>query len=227
MGLKLRRPICSAVGSPSLRATSPCATSWKTMAITSGTSQEAISKTILLFIPKGWGAAGRPSSLRAGKPEAELARFAFLQALVEMLAAQRDIAVVATDLGLRAGRDGVALGIDAQVHRRLAPAFAHRFQFDQAVGEREQRSAALEEVRLEVGTQPVAEDGNAHVVADPAQLEHMVAGQELGFVDQHAVELAPFLLIGDRFEQIDLGGVIMRRRRQSDARTDHSSARAV
>ena len=36
------RPRSSAVGSPSRRATRPCATSWKTIAITSGISQTAI-----------------------------------------------------------------------------------------------------------------------------------------------------------------------------------------
>ena len=74
--------------------------------------------------------------------EAQLARFAFAQPLEEMAAAQGDIAVVAADLGLRAGGDRMAVGIDAQVHRRLAPAFAHRFQLDQRIGEREQRRAS-------------------------------------------------------------------------------------
>ena len=81
----------------------------------------------------------QPSSITLrGEAEAQLARFAFAQPLEEMAAAQRDVAVVAADLGLRAGGDGVAVRIDAQVHRRLAPAFADRLQLDQRVGEREQ-----------------------------------------------------------------------------------------
>ena len=112
------------------------------------------------------------------------------QPLEEMAAAQRDVAVVAADLGLRAGGDGMALGIDAQVHRRLAPAFAHRLQLDQRVGQREQRRRAGEQLALEIGAQAVAEHRDAELVGDPAQLQDMVAGQELRLVDQHAVELA-------------------------------------
>jgi len=41
-GLSVSRPSRAAVGSPNRRAINPCATSWKTMAITSGTSQVAI-----------------------------------------------------------------------------------------------------------------------------------------------------------------------------------------
>ena len=78
--------------------------------------------------------------------EAELARFALAQPLEEMAAAQGDIAVVAADLGLRAGGDGMAFGIDAQVHRRLAAALAHRLQLDQRVGQREQRRRAGKEL---------------------------------------------------------------------------------
>ena len=73
-----------------------------------------------------------------GSAEAQLARFAFAQPLEEMPAAQRDIAVVAADLGLGAGGDGMALRVDAQVHRRLAPAFADGLQFDQRVRQRKQ-----------------------------------------------------------------------------------------
>src|SRR3954447_20193141 len=136
IGWRLRRPSCSAVGSPSRLATSPCATSWKTIAITSGTSHTAIWKTMFWFI--------RPlvaGALRPRQSEAQLARFAFLQPLEEMLAAERDITVVAADLGLGSGGDGMALGIDSKVHRRLAPAFANRLQFDQRIRQGEQRGA--------------------------------------------------------------------------------------
>src|SRR5258708_2351131 len=108
------------------------------------------------------------------QPEAELRRFAFFQALEEMAAAERDIAVVAADLGLGSSRDRMALGVDAEVHRRLAAAFADRLQFDQGVGEREQGRAALEQVSLEIGAEAVAEDRNADLVADPAQLQHLI-----------------------------------------------------
>src|SRR5947209_13910452 len=85
------------------------------------------------------------------QPEAELARLALAQPLKEMLAAERDVAIIAADLGLRARRDRVSLGVDAQVHRRLAPAFAHGFELDQRIGEREQRRRAGEELALKIG----------------------------------------------------------------------------
>src|SRR4051812_16407070 len=99
--------------------------------------------------------------LASRKSQAELARFAFLQPLEEMAPAQSDIAVIAADLGLRACRDCMALGVDAQVHGRLAPAFAYRLQFDQAVGKREQRRAALEQFPEEVCAQAVAQHRDA------------------------------------------------------------------
>ena len=127
---------------------------------------------------------------RRGRSSASWRASLSRQPLEEVAAAQRDVAVVAADLGLRAGRDGVALGVDAQVHRRLAPALAHRLQFDQRVGEREQGRRAGEEIAPEVGAQAVAEHRDAELVGDAAQLQDMVAGQELRLVDQQAVELA-------------------------------------
>src|SRR6476469_8067775 len=93
----------------------------------------------------------------ARQGEAQLARFALAQTFEEMLAAQRDVTVVAADLGLRAGRDRVTFGIDAEVHRRLAPALAHRLELDQRIREREQGGGAGEQLALEVGAQAVAE----------------------------------------------------------------------
>src|SRR5947209_8569790 len=111
-----------------------------------------------------WGARVRASSLRPREPEAELARFALAQALEEMLAAERDVAVVAADLRLRARGDGMPLGVDAQVHRRLASAFAHSLQFDQRIRERQQRGGTGKELSLEVGPEPVTEHRNAEPV---------------------------------------------------------------
>ena len=74
----------------------------------------------------------------AARAEAQLARFGPREPLHEVAAAERDVAVVAADLGLRRRPDGAAVLVDAQVHRRLAAAFADRLQLDQRVGEREQ-----------------------------------------------------------------------------------------
>ena len=132
----------------------------------------------------------RPASAR--QAEAELPRFAFAQALEEMLAAQGDVAVVAADLGLRAGRDGVAVLVDAQVHRRLAAAFANCLELDQRVRERQERGGTGEELGLEIGAEAVAEHRDAEPVGDLAKLDHVPLGEELRLVDEDAVELAFF-----------------------------------
>ena len=51
--------------------------------------------------------------------------------------------------------------------------------------------------------------------------------QELRFVDEDAVELAPLQLVGDRFEQVDALVINLRRRRQGDPRADDAGARAI
>src|SRR5438874_759515 len=107
-----------------------------------------------------WGVGARASSLAPRELEAELARFAFAQPLEEVLATEREVAVVAADLGLRAGGDGVTFGVDAQVHRRLAPALAHRLELDQRVRQRQQRCRTRKQLGLEIGAEPVAEHGN-------------------------------------------------------------------
>src|SRR6478752_581835 len=136
----------------------------------------------------------RPSWPR--QAQAELARFDLAKALEEMPATERDVAVVAADLGLRARRNRVALGVDAKVHGRLAAAFAHRLQLDHRIRQREQRRRAGEELTLEVGAEAVAEDRNRQSVGDFAQLQHVLLRQELRLVEQDAVELAAFELIG-------------------------------
>src|SRR5689334_6978077 len=69
--------------------------------------------------PMKGGAASPPR-----EPKAELLGFALAQPFEKVLAAQRDIAVVAADFRLRARRHRMPFFIDAEVHRRLAPAFA-------------------------------------------------------------------------------------------------------
>src|SRR5690348_16664006 len=115
--------------------------------------------------PTGLSRTIQPWSMSSSREaEAQLARFTFAQPLEEMLSAQRDVAVVAADFGLSAGRDGVALGIDAEVHRRLAPAFAHRLQLDQRIRERQERRRTGKELALEVGSETVTEHWNPEAV---------------------------------------------------------------
>src|SRR5687768_4343118 len=99
----------------------------------------------------------------------------------------------------------MASRIDAQVHRRLAAAFAHRLQFDERVGQRQKRRAAFKQLPEEVGAQAIAKHRQIDLVAEAAELENLVPGQELRFVDQKAVELAALQLLGDSFEQVDVG----------------------
>src|SRR5437868_13836128 len=106
-----------------------------------------------------------------------------------MAATESNIAVVAADLGLGAARDGMSFGIDAQVHRRLAPAFAYCLQLDQSIGEGQERGAAFEQLALKVGAQAVAEHRDLQIVGDAAELKHVVASEELRFVHQHAMKL--------------------------------------
>ena len=163
-----------------------------------------------------------------GSIEAELARFAFAQPLEEMAAAERDVAVVAADLGLRAGGDGMAVGVDAQVHRRLAAAFAHRLQFDQRVGEREQRRRAGEQLGLEVGAKAVAEhrecsssSATSHSCSTWRWVRNCASSTRM----QSSLRFFSSSVIASN--RSTLSSKAVRRRRQSDARADRAGARAV
>src|SRR5579884_2152756 len=144
-----------------------------------------------------------------------------------MLAAKRDVAVVAADLGLLAAGDCMAFRVDAQVHRRLAPALAHRLQFDKRVRQRQKRRRAGEELALEVRPETVAQHWNAQPVRHLAQLEHVALRQELRLIDEDAVELALLQLVGDRLEKVDTLVIAVRRSRKRDARADSAGTRAV
>ena len=140
---------------------------WRRIRLTALTAVVEPSPTGLSRMIQPW------SIYRARETEAQLARFALTQPLEEMPAAQRDIAVVAADLGLRARGDRMALLIDTQVHRRLAAAFAHRLQFDQRVCERQQRRRTGKQLALEIRPQAIAEHRDAELVGDLAQLQHV------------------------------------------------------
>src|SRR5438045_2053616 len=134
-----------------------------------------------------------------------------------MPTAERDVAVIAADLGLGPGGDGMALGVDAEIHRRLAATFAYGLELDQRIRQCEQRGGAGEKLALKVGAEAVAKHGNREAVGDLAQLQDVALGEELRLVDQDAVELALLQLVGDRTEQIDLLVIAVGGGRQSDA----------
>src|SRR5690349_20995047 len=119
-----------------------------------------------------------------------------------MPAAQRDITVVAADLGLRAGMNGMTFHIDAQVHRRLPSAIANGLKLDEGVGQSEERRRPGKQIAEEVGAQPIAKHGYLQFVGYPAKLEHLLAAEELRLVDQDAVELALDQFLDDGVEQM-------------------------
>src|SRR5262245_14152992 len=114
-----------------------------------------------------------------------------------MVAAERDITVVAADFGLGPGGDRLALFVDAKVHRRLAAAFADRLELDHRIREGKKRSGSRKELPLEIGSKAVAEHRDSEPVGDLAQLQNMPLREELRFVDEDAVDLALLQFFAD------------------------------
>ena len=65
---------------------------------------------------------------------------------------------------------------------------ADGFDFRQAIGPSQQVLAALEQVALEVGPKAIGEHRDGEPVGDIAQLPDLGLGQELGFIDQDAMD---------------------------------------
>src|SRR6187402_2996620 len=171
IGLRLSRLRSLAVGSPSMSAVQPCATSWNTIATTrAGIIASAISRVSFI----------RLSDRNARRSPVEVQGFG------EMPAAQRDVLLVSADLRLQAVRDRLAVFVETQVHRRLATAVAHRLELDQRVGDAEQHRRAGEQVAAEVGPQAVAQYRDVALVRQPRALPDLGRGEELRLVDQDA-----------------------------------------
>src|SRR5262245_16627815 len=105
-----------------------------------------------------------------------------------MATAKRYVALIAANLVLCPFLDREAIRVDPQVHRRLASARADRLELDQVVGDGEQRGASREELRLEIGSQPIGEDRYGELVAHRGELKDLCSGEPLGLVDQDAVD---------------------------------------
>ena len=131
---------------------------------------------------------------------------------LKMPATQGYIAIIATNLGLLARGHRLALPVNTQVHRRLAATGAHRFQLGQRIGNRQQPLAARTQIAQKIGTQALAEHGNAQIIGDMRQLPDLVLGQELGFIDQHAIERAHRMRAGHGSKQIGFGSKHVGRR---------------
>src|SRR5262245_33169108 len=93
---------------------------WPTLVLGSPASRSRRLTAATVWVdprPSGLSRTIQPwSILLAGEREAHLPRLALAQPLEEMAPAERHIAVVAADFGLRASRDRMALGVDAEVH---------------------------------------------------------------------------------------------------------------
>lgn len=109
-------------------------------------------------------------------------------ALFEMTAAHGHVAVVSADFDLGAFPQRLPLEIGAQDHGGFAAAMTDGFDLDQIICPAEEGGAAFEQVTLKIGAQAVAEHGNIEFVGGLGQLEDLVAGEKLRFVDQHAGE---------------------------------------
>jgi len=137
--------------------------------------------------------AGRPiiAGLLAGERQRALQRFdpPFAAGdLLELGAAHRHIAFVASDLHLRPLLHRVPLVVDAHGHRRLLAGVADGLDLLQFVRPGQQVLASFEQLSEEVGAQPVTEHRHAQCIHHFAQLPHLHARQELRFIQQDAVQ---------------------------------------
>ena len=62
--------------------------------------------------------------------------------------------------------------------------------------------AIREEIALEIGAQPVAHHRNGEPVGHPRQLPHLLVGQELRLVDEHAMRRLGLVMLGDALIQV-------------------------
>lgn len=144
-----------------------------------------------------------------------------------MFAAQRHIAIVAADLGLRALPDSRASGIDPQVHRRLAAAVTHSLQFHERVRNAQQHLGAREQFALEIGAQAIAQHRNVRLVRKPGELPDLSFGEELRLVDQHAGQRFDPGGGGDPRPQVGFGVKAVRLGMQANAAFDRAGPAPV
>lgn len=104
---------------------------------------------------------------------------------------------------------------------------ADRLDLGERIGPGQQVLTAFKEVALKIGSQAVREHGNRQRVADVAELADLLFGEELGFVDQHAMDLGCLVLFFHGSVQVGVGIESDRIRLQPNARTDFSRAKAI
>ena len=159
--------------------------------------------------------------------ERKLVGGSFDEAFVEVPSANRDVTIVSADLDLFAIADRAAFGVDPQDHGRFAAAMADGLDFRKAIGPSQQVLATLEQVALEVGPKAIGKHGDRQSIGDIAELADLGLGQELGFVDQDAMDAG-----GGVFALGDSKEVIGRSKRdriggESNPRADFSFSEPV
>jgi len=111
---------------------------------------------------------------------------AFGESLLEMPAADRDVAFIPADADLLTGTNWAAAFINSQHHRRFSATVADGFDFRQHVGPCQQVLAALEQIPLKVGSQTIAQHWHIQTVRHLAKVVDLALGQKLRFVDEDA-----------------------------------------
>ena len=159
--------------------------------------------------------------------EGELFIGTFDKAFMKVSAADGDVAIISTDLDLVAIAYWATLGIDAQHHGGFATAVADGFDFRQSICPSEQVLASFEKVSLKVRAKAICKDGDRQSVADISQLADLGFDQELGFIDQNAVDRSAGMFTFRDAEKVIRGVERDRVRGEADAGADFSFAETV
>src|SRR5699024_3076662 len=75
------------------------------------------------------------------------------------------------------------------VEHRLAPTPADGFEFLQGVGELQEAGRSGKRLGPKIGSDPVGHHRNIIEDGDPQEVVNLLAGEELGFIDQQAGDL--------------------------------------
>lgn len=136
-----------------------------------------------------------------------------------------NVAFVTADHDLTSLGHNVHIGVKTRVYGSLASAFAYCFYFGYGIRNLEESSASREKMGKEVGSETEAENGDATFVNYSAKLVYLLGTEELTFVCNYNVSLAPLGAeeIEYRLAFLDSGAV----RKKTDARFYNVTAVAV
>lgn len=94
----------------------------------------------------------------------------------------------------------------------------------QLVGDGEEGSGAGEELALEIRAQAEGHHRDAQPVGDAGELPNLLVGEELGFVDEDAVDFAGQRVLADAVVEVVAIGEGLGLRCDAQARADHADA---